>query len=253
MIIVEAIDQWIEIFKEKRSLNKTVGLVPTMGALHAGHMSLVNRSVSENEITAATIFVNPTQFNDPDDLKKYPKTWNEDIKKLGKAGVNYLLHPSYDDLYRCGYKYCLSENDFSKLLCGAKRPGHFDGVLTVVMKLLNITQATKAYFGEKDWQQFQLIKGMTEAFFIDTEIVPCPLIREETGLALSSRNQLLSDQEKLVAPFLYQTISSGISLETMRARLIDKGFEIDYLEKKEDRVFVAAFLGDVRLIDNVRV
>ncbi len=253
MTIIKSIDKWIELFKEKQMTGATIGLVPTMGALHEGHISLIKKSVGENEITAATIFVNPTQFNNPDDLSKYPLTWDEDIEKLERAGADYLLYPTYDDLYRDAYRYKIIESEFSNDLCGSTRSGHFDGVLTVVMKLLSISRATKAYFGEKDWQQYQLIKGMTEAFFIDTKIVPCPLIREESGLALSSRNKLISQENRMIAPLLYKTISSGIKIENMKKQLIDNGFVIDYLEKKENRIFAAVFLGEVRLIDNVSI
>ncbi len=253
MTIIKSIDKWIELFKEKQMTGATIGLVPTMGALHEGHISLIKKSVGENEITAATIFVNPTQFNNPDDLSKYPSTWDKDIEKLEEAGADYLLYPTYDDLYRDAYRYKIIESEFSNDLCGSTRPGHFDGVLTVVMKLLNISRASKAYFGEKDWQQYQLIKGMTEAFFIDTEIVPCPLIREESGLALSSRNKLISQENRTIAPLLYKVISSGIKIENMKKQLTDNGFVIDYLEKKENRIFAAVFLGEVRLIDNVSI
>lgn len=253
MQIINSIDQWIKIFRDFQKEEKSVGLVPTMGALHAGHMSLVERSVQENEITAATIFVNPTQFNNPDDLTSYPITWDEDVEKLESAGVDFLLYPEYDDLYRDSYRYKVIETEYSKDLCGAARPGHFDGVLSVVMKLLNITRASSAYFGEKDWQQFHLIRGMAEAFFIDTVIVPCPLVREESGLALSSRNKRLTDEQKKTAPLFYRTISSGKDLETMKEELEKFGFVIDYLKKKEDRIFGAVFLGEVRLIDNVGI
>ena len=253
MIIIKSINQWINIFKEKQKESKTVGLIPTMGALHVGHISLMEKSVKENDLTAVTIFVNPTQFNNPDDLSNYPVTWDEDIKKLEAAGVDYLLYPSYEDLYRDAYHYKVMETEYSHDLCGTARPGHFDGVLTVVLKLLCISRATKAYFGEKDWQQYQLIKGMTEAFFIDTEIVPCPLIREESGLAMSSRNKRLTAEHKKIAPLFYETISSGKDVDQMKKDLINKGFIIDYLKIKESRVFGAVFLGEVRLIDNVSI
>jgi len=253
MTIIKSIDQWISIFKNLVKEEKTIGLVPTMGALHEGHMSLIKTSTSENDVTAATIFVNPTQFNNPDDLSNYPVTWEDDVAKLETAGVDYLLYPEYEDLYRDAYRYKLMETDYSNDLCGTARPGHFDGVLTVVMKLINITKATKAYFGEKDWQQYQLIKRMTEAFFIDTEIISCPLIREESGLALSSRNKRLTEEQKEIAPLFYKTISSGVDVGVMKNILKNSGFVIDYLKIKDNRIFGAVFLGEVRLIDNVRI
>ena len=251
MQIIKSVDQWIKIFKAKQKEGKTVGLIPTMGALHAGHMSLIKRSISENQLTAATIFINPTQFNNPDDLNNYPITWDEDIAKLKSVGVDYLLYPSYEDLYRDAYRYKVIETEFSKDLCGAARPGHFDAVLTIVMKLLNITRATQAYFGEKDWQQYHLIKAMTQTFFMDTKIIPCPLIREENGLAMSSRNKRLTDEQKKIAPLFYQTISSQMDLAQMKKELSNNGFIIDYLQILDKRIFGAVFLGEVRLIDNV--
>ena len=253
MTIVKSVDRWIELFKEKERMGKSVGLVPTMRALHSGHMSLIEKSVTENELTAATIFVNPTQFNNPDDLANYPSTWEQDIEKLEKAGVDYLLYPEYDDLYRDAYRYKIIENEDSGDLCGAARPDHFNGVLTVVMKLLAISRATRAYFGEKDWQQFSLIKGMADAFFIDTEIVSCPIVREESGLALSSRNKLITDKNRKIAPLLYKIISSDYDIDEMKKKLTDSGFVIDYLKIKDNRIFAAVFLGEVRLIDNVSI
>jgi pantoate--beta-alanine ligase len=253
MRIIKSMDQWIQIFREKQKADKTVGLVPTMGALHAGHLSLVKRSISENQVTAVTIFINPTQFNNPDDLDNYPITWDEDVAKLKSVGVDYLFYPNQEELYRDAYRYKVIETDYAKELCGATRPGHFDGVLTIVMKLINITRATRAYFGKKDWQQYQLITGMAETFFMDTKIVPCPLIREKNGLAMSSRNKRLTDAQKNIAPLFYKTISSQMNLEKMEKELTKNGFVIDYLKIRDNRIFGAVFLGDVRLIDNVTV
>lgn len=251
MQIIKSVDQWINIFKKIQKENRTVGLIPTMGALHPGHISLIKRSLSENQVTATTIFINPTQFNNPDDLSNYPTTWDEDIAKLESVDVDYLLYPKFEDIYRDSYRYKVIETELSKDLCGATRPGHFDGVLTIVMKLINITRATKAYFGEKDWQQYHLIKGMAETFFMDTQIVPCPLIREENGLAMSSRNKRLSDEQQQMAPLFYRTISSQMDLDQMEKTLRNHGFVIDYLKILDKRIFGAVFLGEVRLIDNV--
>lgn len=253
MTIITSIDQWRETFKNLSKEGKSIGLVPTMGALHDAHISLVNHSTDENEITAVSIFVNPTQFNNPDDLTNYPETWEEDVAKLEKADVDYLLYPAYNDMYRDKYRYKIIETEYSTDLCGETRPGHFDGVLTVVMKLLNMTKATRAYFGEKDWQQFQLIKDMAETFFIDTEIIPCPLIREESGLAMSSRNKMLTEEELEIAPLFNKTISSGKTIEEMKEDLKGYGFKVDYLKMKEGRIFGAVFLGKARLIDNVKI
>jgi len=251
MKIIESIEEWRTLFRRHKNEGSSVGLVPTMGALHEGHLSLVKKSLEENELTAVSIFVNPTQFNNQDDLSNYPHTWDQDLAKLKDAGVDYLLFPRYEDMYPDGYRYKVIETEYSRDLCGASRPGHFDGVLSVVMKLLNITKPTRAYFGEKDWQQYRLISGMAEAFFLDTDIVPCPIVREQNGLAMSSRNKLLGPEELRRAPLFYSVISSGKALEEMKIELENAGFTVDYLKIKENRVFGAVFLGKVRLIDNV--
>ena len=165
-----------------------VGFVPTMGALHKGHESLIRRSVTESNITVASIYVNPTQFDNEKDLAVYPNTLVEDKAILEDLGVDILLMPTFKQIYPDGFRYQVSESEFSRDLCGAHRDGHFTGVLTVVMKLLNIVRPARAYFGEKDFQQYQLIKDMARTFFLDVEIVPCEIVRESDGLALSSRN-----------------------------------------------------------------
>ena len=230
---------------------KTVGLVPTMGALHDGHLSLVKRSLAENDFTVVSIFLNPTQFNNAADLQTYPVGFDADCALLEKIGTDYLFAPTYAEMYPDAYRYHVIETELSKEMCGAKRPGHFEGVLTVVLKLLNIFQPTHAYFGEKDYQQYLLIKGMAEAFFLKTEIVPCPLIREASGLAMSSRNRRLSAEGLAKAPLFYQTLSSGKAPEEIQSELEANGFVVDYIEERDDRLFGAVFLEDVRLIDNV--
>lgn len=187
---------WKKQRQEDRKANLSLGFVPTMGALHQGHLSLVEKALEENDKTLVSLFVNPTQFDNQSDLEAYPNLVEEDMDKLKMAGVQYVLLPDFDMIYPDKYRYQVSENEESKLLCGAHRPGHFDGVLTVVMKLLNIAQAERAYFGEKDFQQLRLIQGMAEAFFMDTEIIACPLVREDDGLAMSSRNLRLTASER---------------------------------------------------------
>ena len=177
-------------------ISGSLGFVATMGALHAGHESLIARSLAENDATVVSIFLNPTQFNNAADLTAYPDRRTEDEAVLRRLGVPYLFRPTRDDLYADDYRYRVSEHPFSKELCGRHRQGHFDGVLSVVMKLLNIIRADQAYFGEKDYQQLLLVRGMVDAFFIPTEIVPCPTIREHDGLALSSRNFRLSPEDR---------------------------------------------------------
>lgn len=224
-----------------------------MGALHAGHLSLLHRAKLENDLAVASIFVNPAQFNDPRDLKLYPRTLDEDIKKLEAEGVDFLLLPAAGELYPDGYRYRVKETVDSGALCGAHRPGHFEGVLTVVLKLLNLVRADKAYFGEKDYQQFRLIKGMAEAFFIDTEIVSCPTLREADGLAMSSRNLLLEPEHRKLAPALHKTLRSKARPAAIKKRLAALGFGPEYVEERWGRRFAAARLGKVRLIDNVKL
>ena len=230
-----------------------MGFVPTMGALHEGHLSLVRRCVDENDITIVTIFVNPTQFNDSKDLASYPRNFERDKDLLEETGVQVILSPEYDEIYPDDYRYKVFENDFSKKLCGVHRPGHFDGVLTVVMKLLNIVKAHRAYFGEKDYQQYELIREMADAFFLSTEIIPCPTIRESDGLAFSSRNDLLTLEERKIVPRFYQLLCSDMNLKEIKEKLYETGFRVDYVEEIGNRRYGAVHLGNVRLIDNVKI
>jgi len=250
---VKGTAKWLKLRASPRFAGKTVGFVPTMGALHAGHLSLLRRAGRDNDLAVASIFVNPAQFNDPRDLKRYPRTLAADIKMLEAAKTGFLLLPSAREMYADGYRYRLNETADSEVLCGAHRPGHFEGVLTVVMKLLNLVRADRAYFGEKDYQQFRLIKGMAEAFFIGTEIVPCPTLRETDGLAMSSRNLLLEPEHRKLAPALYKALSSSARPADVKKRLAALGFRPDYIEDRWGRRFAAAKLGKVRLIDNVKI
>ena len=232
--------------------DKEIGFVPTMGALHKGHISLIKKSIAENDITVVSIFVNATQFNDREDLKKYPDNPDKDISILESLNVNYLFTPRHNLLYNHNYSYRINETDFSKELCGAQREGHFDGVLTVVIKLLNIVNPKKAYFGEKDFQQYKLIKGMTEAFFMNVEIISSPTIRENDGLALSSRNLLLSKDDRKKATIFPELLMSGQSDKEVNLQLEEEGFKVDYIKTLNGRRFGAVILGNVRLIDNVK-
>lgn len=231
--------------------NKKIGFVPTMGGLHKGHLSLVNKSKEENEITIVSVYLNPTQFNDKKDLETYPADFEDDCILLGNADVDYLFNPTYSEMYPDDYKYKVIETDFSRTLCGAKRPGHFDGVLTVVMKLFNIVRPTNAYFGEKDFQQYELLKGMTEAFFMNINLIPCPIVREENGLAISSRNRKLSAKGLSIAPKFHEILANNCSIEEKEDQLEKAGFKVDYITKYEGRLFAAVFIDDVRLIDNI--
>lgn len=250
MKVISQINEWMKI---RKTLSSSIGFVPTMGALHDGHKSLLSQSRSENELTVLSVFVNPTQFNDPRDLKSYPSTFNQDTKIAEELNVDYLIYPSFDEIYPDQYKFKLSENELSKILCGKHRPGHFDGVLTVVMKLFNIVKPQKAYFGEKDFQQLQLIKEMAQAFFMDIEIVPCPTVRDGDGLALSSRNIKLNSIEREKASLFHKILKSKLNCQSIAKELEANGFKVDYIEEHDGRKFGAVKLGDVRLIDNAKI
>lgn len=230
-----------------------IGFVPTMGALHDGHAALIKASVMENDLTVLSIYVNQTQFNNPDDLNNYPNLLEQDLALAESLGVDVVITPDFSQMYPDDYKYQIDETDFSRQLCGEHRPGHFTGVLTVVMKLLNLVKPRKAYFGEKDCQQLRLIEGMARAFFLDVDIVGVPTVREADGLAMSSRNLNLTSAERQLAPQLNQVISSELSDAEATEQLNRKGFEVDYLVTIDGRRFAAATLGSVRLIDNVEV
>jgi pantoate--beta-alanine ligase len=236
----------------------SVGFVPTMGALHRGHLSLVERSRDETDLTVVSIYVNPTQFTNPNDLTNYPDALTVDLQLLKAVGVSAVFMPTYDSLYPDDYAYEVDEKQFSRELCGANRSGHFTGVLTVVMKLLNLVKPQKAYFGEKDFQQLSLVKGMVEAFFLETEIIGCPIIREDDGLAMSSRNLNLKSGDRRKSPLFNKLLSNAmLSDEEIHTRLGLAGFEVDYVVTKGGRRFGAVVMGDaavpVRLIDNVEV
>lgn len=231
---------------------RSVGFVPTMGALHRGHATLLEKARAENDLVVLSIFVNPTQFNNPGDLKNYPQTWDQDFAMAEKQKVDVIFFPEYSSMYPDNYRYKITENDFSQKLCGAHRPGHFDGVLSVVMKLFQIVEPHKAYFGEKDYQQLKLIEGMVQSFFMNLKIVPVATVREEDGLAMSSRNMRLTPEQRKKAPLIYKAISTLKTVSEIKSFLEKEDFKIDYVEDIEGRRFIAAFLGEVRLIDNVK-
>ena len=238
----------------RASLTGMIGFVPTMGALHAGHASLLRRSVAENDNTVVSIYVNPAQFDDPDDLAVYPKSLDADLEMCESLGVDQVLVPDRDALYADGYRYRVEENEFSRELCGAHRPGHFTGVLTVVMKLLNLVRPRRAYFGAKDFQQWRLIRDMAAAFFMDVDIVACATVRESDGLALSSRNALLTGESRQLAARLNEVLRSARSDQAARAELDRLGFSVDYVVSRSGRRLAAVSVpvghGAVRLIDN---
>jgi pantoate--beta-alanine ligase len=249
MRVVTDLDTWTR--SRKILADARVGFVPTMGALHAGHLELIHRSAAENDRTVVSVFVNATQFDNPADLERYPRSLEGDVHLAADAGADFVFAPPHEAMYGDHYRYRVTESDLSRTLEGAHRPGHFDGVLTVVLKLLNLVRPTRAYFGEKDYQQYLLIRGMAAAFFLETEIVACRTVRDVDGLALSSRNALLSPEAREMAPRFAEILASGEDLEVVRQRLEDEGFEVDYVEDVAGRRYGAVRLDGVRLIDNV--
>jgi pantoate--beta-alanine ligase len=262
-----------------REAGKTIGFVPTMGALHEGHLELMRCARRDNDLLVASIFVNPIQFNNADDLEKYPRTLDDDIKKLEEVQCDVLFAPDAAEMYpeKVTKKYDFGQLD--KVMEGAFRPGHFNGVAIVVKKLFDIVQPHKAYFGEKDFQQLTIIKRLVEIENLPVEIVPCPIVREPDGLAMSSRNRLLTPEERKEAPFIYKTLQEAklrrdhICANPLRQMIINrfegnKHFKLEYFDIVNDKTLqpitgwnnkvgtvacVAVWLGNVRLIDNIRI
>jgi pantoate--beta-alanine ligase len=265
-----------QLTKAWRAADETIGLVPTMGALHAGHLALVETSVTKCDRTIATIFINPKQFGPSEDLSRYPRRESDDVSLLAAAGVDGVFAPGVDEIYPDTHATSVQVGGVTQLFEGAHRPGHFDGVTTIVCKLLLQALPDYAYFGEKDFQQLVTIKRMVEDLNIPVEITGVKTIREEDGLALSSRNEYLDTNQRMIAPSLYRIlratadeISSGIPVQqavaTAEQTLLDAGFDgVDYLDcvnsltfepismlKRPARLIAAAHLGRTRLIDNL--
>jgi len=249
MNIVTNLDDWLAIRKTLSTVS--IGFVHTMGNLHEGHMSLCQQSKQMNDVTVVAIFVNPAQFNDANDFDLYPRTVNQDIALLSQHDIDYLLLFDANALYPDDYQVQINETETSAVLEGECRPGHFTGMLTIVLKFLNIVQPTRSYYGEKDYQQLLLIQKMVKALFLPVEIIACPTIRAEDSLALSSRNSRLSpDQRKLAAqlPVLLQGVANP---EHITLTLQQLGFKVDYVTDKWQRRLAAVWLDGVRLIDNI--
>ncbi len=279
-MLIKSIKEMKEIIKEEKAKGKNVGLVPTMGYLHKGHVSLIRCSKKENDITVVSIFVNPIQFGKNEDLDKYPRDINRDFYFCKEEGVDYVFYPSYKEMYPEGYSTYVEVEGLTEGLCGAFRPGHFRGVTTVVNKLFNIVNPDRAYFGKKDYQQFKVIQKMVKDLNMDVEVVGCPLIREEDGLALSSRNKYLSSEQRKSALSLSKALFHAKKLfekgETNPEK-IKKEMEklissypyvkdIQYIEiihpetlkpkekvEKGDVIALAVYVGDTRLIDNIKL
>ncbi|WP_314264602.1 pantoate--beta-alanine ligase [Hoylesella nanceiensis] len=219
-----------------RKANKKIGLVPTMGALHQGHASLVKQCVADNDITIVSVFLNPTQFNDPKDLERYPRTFEEDCKILNEVGADIVFAPTPKEMYPTPDNRHFEFPPTSTVMEGAKRPGHFNGVCQVVSRLFYITKPHNAYFGEKDWQQICVIKQLVKYLNLDINIIECPIIREESGLAMSSRNALLTSEERAIAAYIYRILKESVakkdslSVDELQQEVINSINAIDQLE-----------------------
>lgn len=229
------VDLQNELFYLKKA-NKKIGLVPTMGALHQGHASLVKQCVADNDITIVSVFLNPTQFNDPKDLERYPRTFEEDCKILNEVGADIVFAPTPKEMYPTPDNRHFEFPPTSTVMEGAKRPGHFNGVCQVVSRLFYITKPHNAYFGEKDWQQICVIKQLVKYLNLDINIIECPIIREESGLAMSSRNALLTSEERAIAANIYRILKESVtkkdslSVGELQQEVINSINAIDQLE-----------------------
>ena len=250
--VCHGLADWRALRASAEWAGRTVGLVPTMGALHSGHAALLARARAENERVVLSVFVNPTQFNDAQDLAGYPRTLAADLELAGPH-VDAVFAPTAAEFYPDNFHYRVTETELSRRWEGAHRPGHFDGVLTVVLKLFNVVQPQRAYFGEKDWQQLQLVRGMVSAFLLPVEIVACPTVRDGDGLALSSRNQRLSAAGRARAAAFPEALRAERDAAASAASLGRQGFEVDYVDDCDGRRLAAVRLEGVRLIDNVRL
>ncbi len=279
MITFSTINEVTEYLNQQKAAGKSIGFVPTMGALHKGHLELMQRAKKENDLLVVSIFVNPVQFNNADDLKKYPRTPDEDNRKLERVHCDVLFAPDAGEMYpeKVTKQYDFGQLD--KVMEGAFRPGHFNGVAIVVKKLFDIISPDRAYFGEKDFQQLAIIKKLVAMEKIPVDIVPCPIVREPDGLAMSSRNRLLTAEERKIAPFIYKTLKEAklrrnhICANPLRQMIINifegnKQFRLEYFDIVNDETLqpingwnnkvgtvacVAVWLGNVRLIDNIRI
>lgn len=279
MEIIRTVNRLRQATEEARAKGLTIGLVPTMGALHAGHISLIERARQENDVVVVSVFVNPTQFNNPDDLRTYPRTEEADCEKLAEAGVDIAFIPTVEEVYPEPDTREFDLGPVGEVMEGAMRPGHFNGVAQVVSRLFRMVNPDRAYFGEKDFQQISVIRRMVELENMSLEIVACPIKREADGLALSSRNVRLSSHQREVAPNIHRILSESLvmapaaSVEEVKSWVIDRvnaypEMEVEYYEivnpadmqpisKWTDAEgcavgCITVYLGDVRLIDNIK-
>lgn len=280
MEIISTVAALREAVAKAKAEGLTVGLVPTMGALHAGHLSLIERARKECGFVVVSVFVNPPQFNNPDDLRTYPRTVEADCAKLEEAGVDVAFVPSVDEIYPEPDTRVFDLGPVAEVMEGAMRPGHFNGVAQIVSKLFDYVEPDKAYFGEKDFQQIAVIRRMVEIEGFNVEIVPCPIKREADGLAMSSRNVRLTPEQRELAPVIHQVLTDnadmakdGLDLQSLRDMVVEElnsydGMEVEYYEIVDPITLqplenwadakngavgcITVWLGDVRLIDNIK-
>lgn len=281
MEIIRKVNHITAVCDEARKAGKTIGLVPTMGALHAGHISLIDRARKENDVVVVSVFVNPTQFNNPDDLRTYPRTEEADCLKLEAAGVDYAFIPTVDEIYPEEDTRVFDLGEVAEVMEGAMRPGHFNGVAQIVSRLFAMTNPTRAYFGEKDFQQIAVIRRMAQLEGFDNlQIIACPIKREDDGLAMSSRNVRLSPHQRKVAPEIHRILAESVadihdkSVDETIKSVVDKinsypEMEVEYYQIVNPLTMqplarwdeapdgeavgcITVYLGDVRLIDNIK-
>jgi pantoate--beta-alanine ligase len=278
MQIVTSISEMMKVSQDWDN-KKKVGFVPTMGALHEGHLSLVKESNELCDITVVSIYVNPSQFGPNEDLDKYPKVFEQDKNLLNQYNVDYIFLPTSNEMYPDGYNTWVNVEELTDVLCGGKRPGHFRGVCTIVLKLVNLVRPHFMFMGEKDFQQVAVLETMLRDLHVTTKIVRCKIVRDHDGLALSSRNMYLSKDERQLAPTIYNSLNKAVAefdtgkLKTLHdfqdfiENILDLSrFKIDYIDivdsgnlkrqkivKKGNRLLVAIFLGTTRLIDNIEI
>ena len=279
-MLVKTIKDMKSIVKKLKEKGKSIGFVPTMGYLHEGHISLIRCSKKDNDVTVVSIFVNPIQFGENEDLDRYPRDIERDLQICRDEGVDFVFYPSVDEMYPDGFSTYVEVEGLTDKLCGAFRPGHFKGVTTVVNKLFNILQPDRAYFGEKDYQQLKVIQKMVKDLNMNVEVIGCPVVREKDGLALSSRNKYLSEKERESALSISRALFEGKKMfekgEKDPQKIISKMKKIitsypevknvQYIEivdpetlepkkkvEKGDLIAVAVFVGNTRLIDNIKM
>jgi len=278
MKVFNSIKETTAYIHEQKTNGTRIGFVPTMGALHEGHLELMRRAKRENDLLAVSVFVNPKQFDNPEDLKKYPRNLARDMDMLEEVGCDVLFAPEVEEIYPEEEHLNYDFGALETVMEGASRKGHFNGVAIVVRKLFDIVNPDKAYFGEKDFQQLAIIQQLVKQTKQPVEIIPCPIVREKDGLAMSSRNERLTEEERKMAPFISQTLQSAktripaLNPDELKKWVVDefgeKGtFKLDYFEIADDTLlqpahswnqckgimgFVAVYLGNVRLIDNIR-